>query len=556
MSLSVVNTEIAHGVESVPKPGRLVSERHGTLILTLVFLMSAGILSYHVTVPWIGHHDWNGAWYSLEAQNYLRYGYGVTRLGEVTNADVVKPGDFIYYTHHPSLLPILVSFSLAVFGWHEWAARLVPIIFSLGSLGLVYLLGVALGRRRLGLLAAFFFALLPMNAYFGRMVDHEAVTNFFALASVVSYLGWHRTSRAGLLALSLATLALGMASGWPAYYLAAILPLHHVLVAGRGRSSGKILWYPLIAMAMFAVFVGHVTILQGGHGIQDLMRIFTYRTSLSEGHLGNVHGPITVGSFLRLWIDRGVLLFTVPVLLLALLALWDLVARRQAEIFSDPLLPPLLLLFGLTHMAVFTQGTYVHDYYAFYCAAPLALLAAGGLLTLSEGGANVRVLAVILLLFANAAVPKILNLYQPEAPDFPAEGRMVKEHTHPGELILTNNSLLWEANARYYAERDVRSEPVLTIGDLERAIRERAPRPMAFVLLDHGPGAEELGPWLSARYSSQEVTLPLKRPRHYHIFEIELVVEDGLIGEKVHERFAVVHVPASLNISSTSVGNG
>ncbi len=500
-----------------PEPGRFVSERHGTLILTLVFLMSAGILSYHVTDPWIGHYDYNGAVFSNAARNYLRYGYGVTRLGVIWDVGVVRPEEFEYYTHHPPLLPILVSFSLAVFGWHEWAARLVPIIFSLGSLALVYLLGVALGRRRLGLLAAFFFALLPMNAYFGRMVDHEAVTNFFALASVVSYLGWHRTSRAGLLALSLATLALGMASGWPAYYLAAILPLHHVLVARRGRRSGKILWYPLIAMAMFAVFVGHVAILRGGHGIQDLMRIFTYRTSLSEGHyLGNVHGPITVGSFLRLWIERVNLLFTVPVLLLALLALWDLVARRRAEIFSDPLLPPLLLLFGLTHMAVFTQGAYEHDYWAFYCAAPLALLAAGGLLTLREGGANVRVLAVILFLFTIAAIPRILNLYQPEFDaDDVAEGLMVKAHTRARELILSNHEY-WLPN--HYSNRDCRT--TLTVSDLERAIRERAPRPMAFVLLDHGPGAEELGAWLSARYSCQEVTLPLKRPRHYRIFEI------------------------------------
>src|SRR5438093_7130560 len=125
---------------------QLFHGRLGILIaLAVLFLISAGVLSYRLTDPWIGHHDYNGAFYSLAARNYLQYGYGGTRFGMVINSDVASPEQFVYYTHHPPLLPLLVSFSFAVLGLHEWAARVVPVIFSLGSVGLVYLLGSDMG---------------------------------------------------------------------------------------------------------------------------------------------------------------------------------------------------------------------------------------------------------------------------------------------------------------------------------------------------------------------------------------------------------------------------
>src|SRR5207247_1913380 len=108
---------------------------------------------------------------------------------------------------------------------------LVSLVFSLGSVVLIYLLGAALGGRRLGLLSAFVYALLPMNAYFGRMVDFEAPTNFFALATALAYLRWHRARRATPLVLALAALVVGALCDWPGYYLAGILPLHHIVAS-------------------------------------------------------------------------------------------------------------------------------------------------------------------------------------------------------------------------------------------------------------------------------------------------------------------------------------
>jgi 4-amino-4-deoxy-L-arabinose transferase-like glycosyltransferase len=197
------------------------------------------------------------------------------------NNDFVPPEWFRYHTDHPPLVPLFVSFSFRLFGEHEWAARLVPILFSLGSTMLVYLLGAALGGRRLGLLSGFVYALLPMNAYFGRMVNHETPTNFFALATAFTYLSWHRARRTAPFLLALAALVVGALCGWPGYYFAGILPLHHIIASGHGRREWKILFFPLTATVLFTLHLGHIFWLKGSEGLTYLASMFLWWTNLT-----------------------------------------------------------------------------------------------------------------------------------------------------------------------------------------------------------------------------------------------------------------------------------
>src|SRR5712692_118463 len=251
-----------------------------SITLAAVLALAAVVLCYELTEPFIGHHDWTSAGNSAAARNHLRYGYAATRLAVTENNDFVPPEWFRYYTNHPPLVPLFVSFSFRLFGEHEWAARLVPIIFSLGSTVLVYLLGIALGGHGLGLLSAFVYALLPMNAYFGRMVNHEAPTNFFALATALAYLRWHRTRRTAPFLLALAALVVGELCDWPGYYLAGILPLHHIAASGHARREWKILVFPLTAMVVFGLHLGHIFWLKGSEGLSYLVSMFLWRTNL------------------------------------------------------------------------------------------------------------------------------------------------------------------------------------------------------------------------------------------------------------------------------------
>jgi hypothetical protein len=487
-----------------------LGDRLGLLIaLAAVLALAAVPLCYQVTEPFIGHHDYNSAWMSSAARNYLRYGYMATRLAVTENNDFVPLEWLQYYTNHPPLVPLFVSFSFRLFGEHEWAARLVPISFSLGSTVLVYLLGAALGGRRLGVLSAFVYTLLPMNAYFGRMVNHEAPTNFFALATALAYLRWHRARCTGPFLLALAALVVGALCDWPAYYLAGILPVHHLVASGPRRWEWKVLFFPLTAMVVFGLYLGHIFWLKSMEGLSYLASMFLWRTNLSVSPALEVLGVrpenFTWADFLAKEVHRANALFTPLVLILAALSLYDMSRRRGRAALSDPLFIVMLLLFGTTHLVLFSQGAWQHDYWLFYFSAALSVLAANGAISLVGATVDRRVLGFLGVLFVLAALPRIRSLYGHDDLRISPLALLLEEHTRPGEQVLSNALVIYDRAPQlgYYAGRDVSYNPVFQIPELEHAFAANRRRPFAFLLLEGGQGEAELRPWLASRYRSE-----------------------------------------------------
>jgi 4-amino-4-deoxy-L-arabinose transferase-like glycosyltransferase len=506
-------------------PGLLAvaGDRLHLAVLGAVLSLSAILLCHHLTEPFTGLHEWQSAFMSAAARNHVRYGYAVTRLAVIENADVVPPEWFRYYPDHPPLVPVLVSLSFRVFGEHEWSARLVPIAFTLGSTLLIYLLGTELGGRRLGLLTAFIYALLPMNAYFGRMVSHEAPTSFFALAMALAYLRWHRTRRPALFGTALGALILGALCGWPAYYLAGILPLHHVVTARRSRER-KVLLFPLTVILLFGLHLGSVYWLQGPTGLTYLASKFLFRTKLHLSStleaLGITPAAVTFtwGQFLLKELGQAGTLFTPPVLILATLGLYDTL-RRRGRATSDPLFMIALLLFGITHVALFPQAAWQHEYMLFYCSAPLALLAAIGASSFAWDGPRLRALGVVGLLFVLAALSTTRLLYRMHNADIYRVAPLVKQYTRSGEQVVTNGMAIYGEAPQigYYAGRDVSYDPVFHPWQLERRLAAARRRPFAVMLSEAEQGGAELGPWLASRYSSQRAEL---LGRWYLVFHI------------------------------------
>ena len=117
------------------------------LVLLAVVAASVYLRTYRLFDPWVGvHTGWGGAVYGQIARNYVKFGYRETRLGPVANGGVVSPGKFEFYYHYPPLQVLLTSAGYLVFGNHEWSARVVPLAFSLLSMGLLY----GFARRHFG----------------------------------------------------------------------------------------------------------------------------------------------------------------------------------------------------------------------------------------------------------------------------------------------------------------------------------------------------------------------------------------------------------------------
>jgi len=492
-------------------PGR------ATLLFALVFASAAAVLSTQAREAFVGRHEgWNAAVYSAAARAHLAYGLGTTRLGVIVNGDTVPPAGFLYYTNHPPLLPLALAASFAVFGEREWAARLVPILCSLLSLVLVWRIGVRLRGPAYGLLAAAIFALVPMNAFYGRMVDHEAPVLTLVLAALHAYLRWRDGGEARWFAASLGWLALAMATGWPGYYMAGFLAAYHLLAERGTRRDRRVLWYPVLALVSFAVFLLHVAWLRGGGGLDELVAQFVTRTSahtadFTEGSARRFSWP----GFAALWAARAYKLFTLPVLVAALFELWDTARRRGGPAARGRGVALLLGVFAVTHLLLFRQGAWVHDYWGFYLSAPLALLAAGGVLGLAGARAAPRVTVFFLVLFVLAAAPRIRALHAADDDRVMAFARLAAAHARHGELVSTNDGFV-KPQISWYARRDPIETPLWAPEVLADTLRSRG-RPVAFFLLEGEPESAALEAWLAPRYPFETDSIDGRRYRIFHV---------------------------------------
>ena len=184
--------------------------------LVLGFLVSC----YCRTIrdPWVEEDNWYGAVYSQAAHNNLRAGLTVTGGVPVTlyYGPLPFPRD-VFYVHHPTLLPLLVTASFGLLGESEWAAKLVPIACTLLSVIFLWLLVRDLAGRRAGTLVALIFATLPMQLHYGDMVDFEAPLLMLMLATLLSLQYWRTTGRVLWMMPATLFVFLALWMDWPGY---------------------------------------------------------------------------------------------------------------------------------------------------------------------------------------------------------------------------------------------------------------------------------------------------------------------------------------------------
>jgi hypothetical protein len=139
-------------------------------------------------------------------------------------------------------------------------ARAVVILFHLGSLLCMAHILKLLYPGRTALVGTLVFAIVPMSAYFGRMVNYEAPCLFGILLQLVGFVNYSLTARRRSLAWLCAGIILAALVDWPAFFFAAAIGLAGAWSAYRGDVRGKwVFWVAAITSASMLVFVlGHL----------------------------------------------------------------------------------------------------------------------------------------------------------------------------------------------------------------------------------------------------------------------------------------------------------
>ncbi|MBI2327777.1 glycosyltransferase family 39 protein [Candidatus Curtissbacteria bacterium] len=429
-------------------------------ILILILIFAGILISINLDKPFIGHHDWNGAWYSNFARNFTRYGLLQTKFGSVLNYDFVNPSDFRYFTHYPPLLPILLFVSFKIFGISEWSARIVPLLFSLATISAIYFLGLKFFDKKTAVLAAAISTVFPIMIYFGTMPVQEVLVLPLVLVSVYFYFVFFEKPDRGNFLKLIAVLFISHLTNWPAYYLTPLFFLHFLIFAKSKWKLQLALAFPVFSLLMFGLHMAHLIWLTGKPFGGGMIEVFLYRANFGEKLIG-----YSTLNFLKTQARMLVVYFTrLAIVLSAVSLLWMIIKMKNHQIERQVQLITILGIFGVTHNLIFRNMAFIHDYMIIYLLPFFAIGASHGFFLIVK---NFRISKTIqfilvtiilaLVLFERNQFVRTLKTSQ-NFSEGVRLGLIIKKLTQSGQkaLILSPDfKKYYEVFTGYYADRNI-----------------------------------------------------------------------------------------------------
>ena len=443
-----------------------VRTMHGWRVAFFVVVLHLTcLLLLEVDRPWTGHRDFNGAVWSIAARVHVRSGLAETRGVPAYFLGIPPIPAEAFYIHHPFLFPLMVSGSFAVFGEHEWAARAVPIVCSLATLMLLWTLVKRMIGERAATLTALVFACMPMEGFFGRMVNPEPCALMWMLAGLLCLDLWRSSRRAGWVAAAVLVFVLAMATSWHAYLLTGLVATFMLFGHDRAARNVGLLLLGVCA-ASAGAFLLHARVARAD-AWQDMFHAFLFRLGSSA------RVPFTFSEWFIKVSDDIRQRISLPILVLAVggiivMARCGVSTRGLASLrrFTS-----VFALMATMYIAIWRNASYIHDYAGFFLIIPVATL--GGLALdamcdwkpprfRASGVVVVSLLAVGLLVGSWAGTAR-LHAFQKRflAPEraqpsrlIPELGRRVADAFPPGTQVLCNFE--WQGpELDYYADRPV-----------------------------------------------------------------------------------------------------
>ena len=323
-----------------------------------------------------------GALYSQAAHNNLRAGLRVTSglPAPLYFGPLPIPSD-AYYVHHPVLMPLMVTGSVALFGEKEWAAKLVPILCSIASaLFLWFLVRDTIGNRAAALVTACF-ATLPMELHYGDMVDFEPCLVMWMLAALVCLRLWdvRRTKRWAFLAALCCVCAVW--TDWPGYLFVLSLGVSLWLTKNRQRRLFAIVLLGVAAVSgiLFLLIARHAK----PDAWRDLGTAITMRLGSGVAPGSSAAGAVVGSTFSftewcrRIFQALGADYLGPTWILVLMGAIYLARNLKLAEFRWLGWAALQMAAAGIPYMLLLRNWSFIHDFASFFVIGSIAIL--GGL---------------------------------------------------------------------------------------------------------------------------------------------------------------------------------
>ncbi len=166
----------------------LIAMARGHIVLLCLLALAFSLRVVNIDAPPLGRHSWRQSDTAAVARNYHEQGCAFA----FPRVDWGRPQPGYVETEFP-LFPFVAAIGYAIAGEvHIWIPRLLAILGSL--VGMIYLYRLIREEidQRTAEWAAFFFAVLPFNVFFGRAIMPEAWMLSSGIAGVYYFARWTR----------------------------------------------------------------------------------------------------------------------------------------------------------------------------------------------------------------------------------------------------------------------------------------------------------------------------------------------------------------------------
>jgi 4-amino-4-deoxy-L-arabinose transferase-like glycosyltransferase len=319
------------------------------IFLVFVFLLSFLLRTYKIDNPVADWHSWRQADTAAVARNFAQGEFNIF-YPQAHNFFKQNPSDLDnpnrYFLNEFPLYNAAVALVYKLFGIQERYARLVSVLLASLTTVFLYLLVKPYCSSLTAGLSALFFAILPYNIYYGRVIMPDPLFIFFSVLSLYLVSLWLDKEKSFWAILSGISLALAMLVKPYAIFLG--LPIAYLILKKWGlRALKKFQVYLIALLSLVPLFLWRYHINQHPEGM------------FGSAWLINATDIRFKGAFFR-WIifDRmNRLIFATGGFVLFFFGLISERTKKEGLFFLSWLLSVAL------YITYFAMGNVTHDYY-------------------------------------------------------------------------------------------------------------------------------------------------------------------------------------------------
>ncbi len=347
------------------------------IILILILVGAFGVRLIHITNPLDDWHAWRQVDTISVSQIYVDRGINLLKP-QYYDVSPTQTGYYnpqgLRFVEFPiyNLINVLAFKTFHHFTLEVWA-RLISVICAVGSAFFLYLIGKEFLGKWGGLLAAFFYAFIPYNIYFTRVILPEPMAVFFTVSSLWFFIMFIKRKNSLILFLSMFLFAMAMLlKPFVAFYFPVYL---YLLVKKFGW---KVFW------TRIDIYIGMAI---------SLIPFFLWRGWMNNGN----GGYNQIGIPLFAWLLNGNGIRFRPAWFRwifgtrlgdMILGVWGL-PLFAFGIFKKKNWPILMAAIGMfLYVLVVPDGNVQHDYYQTQTIPAICLMLASGIVFLFESKFN------------------------------------------------------------------------------------------------------------------------------------------------------------------------